>query len=301
VCLEEGTQSEWLTDLLWPLAEELVVFVPDRRRGNKSDLSDAWKAAEGVRLNAHTTRVYKPGRELSRLRAAVRGYGMVTDDVVRTKNRIRAAYRSHGLHTPGGELFRPVARKQWEQKLPAALRKQVRLLGSELDALLPLQLEAKQHLCTEARQHPAVRWLMTAPAIKEVRAAQIVAVVGTPWRFRTKRQFWSYCGLGIVMRSTANWAYTPDGRRVKVQSEQTRGLNRKRNPLLKDVFKGAATQVCTRMREHPLHQQYQRLVEAGTKPNLAKLTIARHIAAATLAVWKHEEDYDPERVGKEPR
>jgi hypothetical protein len=26
-------------------------------------------------------------------------------------------------------------------------------------------------------------------------------IVGTPHRFRTKQQFWSYCGLGIVMRS----------------------------------------------------------------------------------------------------
>jgi hypothetical protein len=32
----------------------------------------------------------------------------------------------------------------------------------------------------------------------------------------------------------------------------------------------------------------QRLLDAGTKPNLARLTIARRIAAAVLAMWKHE-------------
>jgi hypothetical protein len=31
---------------------------------------------------------------------------------------------------------------------------------------------------------------------------------------------------------------------------------------------------------------------AGTKPNLARLTIARRIAALVLAMWKHEEVYD---------
>jgi hypothetical protein len=34
-----------------------------------------------------------------------------------------------------------------------------------------------------------------------IRVAQLVSIVVTPHRFRTKRQFWSYCGLSIVMRS----------------------------------------------------------------------------------------------------
>jgi len=33
-------------------------------------------------------------------------------------------------------------------------------------------------------------------------------------------------------------------------------------------------------------------LEAGTKPNLAKLTIARKIAAIVLAMWKSGEEYE---------
>ncbi len=33
----------------------------------------------------------------------------------------------------------------------------------------------------------------------------------TPHRFRTKRQFWSYCGLGIVTRSSSLVAALLDG------------------------------------------------------------------------------------------
>ncbi len=33
------------------------------------------------------------------------------------------------------------------------------------------------------------------------------------------------------------------------------------------------------------------MVEAGTKPNLARLTIARKIAAVVLAMWKTESEY----------
>ena len=40
------------------------------------------------------------------------------------------------------------------------------------------------------------------------------------------------------------------------------------------------------------------LVRIGTKPNLAKVTLARKIAAITLAMWKHKEVYDPAKYAK---
>ena len=51
----------------------------------------------------------------------------------------------------------------------------------------------------------------------------------------------------------------------------------------------------TQLPEHPLNLNYQRMLTAGTKPNLAKLTLARQIAAIVLSMWKHGEAYDPER------
>jgi len=138
-----------------------------------------------------------------------------------------------------------------------------------------------------------VKILSTAPAIGPIRAAQIVAIVVTPQRFLTSRQFWAYSGLAIVMRSSSDWVRGPQGDWLRARVRQTRGLNRNRQPALKSVFKGAALQVATQMTGHPLHTDYQRLLDAGTKPNLARLTIARRIAAAVLAMWKHEEVYDP--------
>jgi transposase len=68
--------------------------------------------------------------------------------------------------------------------------------------------------------------------------------------------------------------------------------------VLKHVFKGAATTVITQLASEPLHQDYQRLIAAGTKPNLAKLTIARKLAAIALSVWKSKEKYDPTKHHK---
>ena len=60
---------------------------------------------------------------------------------------------------------------------------------------------------------------------------------------------------------------------------------------------GAATTVIGRAAEdQPLYRHYQSLLDGGTKPNLAKLTIARQIASIVLALWRSGETYDPERL-----
>lgn len=92
VCLEEGTQSAWLYEVLRPHAEDVKVTLPARRRGPKDDLRDAWALAEELRNGSLGTVVYKASRQMSGLRDAVRGYTMLTGDVVRVKNRIRALY-----------------------------------------------------------------------------------------------------------------------------------------------------------------------------------------------------------------
>ncbi len=42
---------------------------------------------------------------------------------------------------------------------------------------------------------------------------------------------------------------------------------------------------------NPLRQHYDRLLEGGTPPSLARVTMARKIASITLALWKKEEPY----------
>jgi hypothetical protein len=147
----------------------------------------------------------------------------------------------------------------------------------------------------ESKKVPIVKLIETAPGIGEIRAPLIVAIVISPFRFRTRRQFWSYCGLAVVTRSSADWTKNREGRWVREVAPQTWGLNRNRQPLLKSVFKGAAEIVAHHMPDHPLTLAYNRATVGGTKPNLAQLTLARRIAGAVLAMWKNKEKYDPTR------
>ena len=83
---------------------------------------------------------------------------------------------------------------------------------------------------------------------------------------------------------------------MRAQVQQTRGLNRQHNSSLKNIFKGAATTIVMRLHTDPLYEHYIQLTSAGTKPNLAQLTIARRIAAIVLRMWKDEQEYDPGKL-----
>jgi len=69
-----------------------------------------------------------------------------------------------------------------------------------------------------------------------------------------------------------------------------RGLNDNHNHDLKDIFKGAAMRASTAA--GPLHDFYEALLAKGRKPTMARLTLARKIAAITLIVWKKEVRFD---------
>ena len=183
-----------------------------------------------------------------------------------------------------------------QARLPEAARSQAELLYRQHDALVDLRREAQKAMVAEARKHRAYRLVRKCPGLGPVRAAELVAVVVIPYRFRNKRKFWNYCGLGIVTRTSSDWVRTQAGDWVRAQVKQTRGLNRDFNHTLKRVFKGAATTVIGQARDEPLYRHYVSLLDGGTKPNLAKLTLARQIASIALAVWRNEEVYDPHKL-----
>ena len=293
VCIEEGQLAEWLVEALSPHVKELRVVQPKEHQGRKSDADDAWGLAEMIRVGSAGTYVFKPTTQYRPLREAVRTYGIAVKELTRAKNRFRSLLRARGVPGVDVTIYDPNERQQWLRKLPPAYRARAEWLAERVEAATSAHDEVEEWLKLEAAKCPEVERLKTVPGLGVVRAAQIVAIVVTPHRFRKTRQFWSYAGLGIVTRASSEW------KRSKGQWErdhgvvQTRGLNRNRNALLKEVFKGAAATVL--MRPNPLREHFDRLVAAGTAPNLARLTIARRIAAATLAIWKKKEDYDPSK------
>ena len=299
VCLEEGTQSTWLYEILSPHAEEVLVVMVSESRGQKNDAKDAFTLAEQLRTGAIPKQVFKEVGEYGTLRELGRTYTMVVQDVVRVQNRIKALFRSRGIAVVGKSVYSEKGREACLKKLPHASRGAATTLYAQYDAVEAIRRQAEKDLVAEARRHPMSRVLESCPGLGPIRVAQLMPIVVSPMRFRTKRQFWSYCGLGIVMRSSSDWVRKPDGGWARAEVQQTRGLNPSHNRTLKSLFKGAATTVIAQLEAEPLHQDYQRLITAGTKPNLAKLTIARKLAAIALSMWKSKERYDSTKHRKQ--
>jgi transposase len=292
VAFEEGSLSQWLYELLEPVSQEIVVFVPPKHEGQKNDYRDACQAAEGLRTRALKHPVFKPGRELAALRSAVRTHHALVRDLTRAKVRLKSVFRARAVFV-GDDVYEPEKREKLLELLPAPERATAKAFAAELDALQPLLADREKAL-RDART-PEVARLETVPGIGLGRASTIVAVVGTPDRFRTRSQFWSYCGLGLIRWTSSDWTRGAKGQWTPAQKQCTRGLNRNRNASLKDVFKGAALSLLAAYPENPLAKAYHRRVDAGMDSGISRVTLARQIAALTLAMWKSKEDYDPKK------
>jgi transposase len=298
LCFEEGTQSAWLHEVLSPHVDQIVVTVKTERRGPKDDELDAHKLADALRTNSIEVSVFKHIGRYSKLKQLARVYQMQVSDSVRTQNRIRAMFRARGIQC-NATIYDPKRRDDWLDKLPVAFRQPTRLLLREYDAVETLRSQAEKAMVSEARKHPICQVLQTVPGLGAIRTAEIVPIVIDPHRFRTRRQFWSYSGLGIVMRSSSDWVQNKTGGWQREAVQHTRGLNRNRNATLKFVFKGAAKSIIMRADESsPLYQHYQAMLNNKIKPNLATLTLARQVAAITLSVWKTQEAFDQTRLTK---
>jgi transposase len=291
LCFEEGTQSAWLYEILSPHVSETVVAGVVGNQGPKSDARDAEGLAEKLRTGTLDRRIFKAPREFTLLRDLARSHSMLVQDVVRVQSRLKSVYRSRGIRTPGPSVYSKSGREKWKEQLSASARGRAERLYEQLDFLVNLKDQAESDLVRESRRHDVARLLQTIPGLGAIRVARLLPIVVTPHRFRTRAQFWSYCGLAVVRRSSSDWVQTSGGQWTRAQVHQTRGLNRHHNGVLKDIFKGAATTVITNCRTSELYEGYQQRLADGTRPPLAKLTLARKIASVALAVWKKGDPY----------
>ena len=297
VTFEETTQAEWLYDALRCFVADIIVCDARHNKllheGSKGDKIDARKLADLLRTGM-LRRVYHGNEGSRKLKQLMRGYETLSGDTKRTMVRIKAIFRGRGIRTPGRQVYQRQQREQWLQLLTEpGLRERVAWLYEELDHLKPLRRQAKQAMLAESRKHRAVKLLRTIPQLGPIRAALIVATIDTPHRFRTRYQLWSYSGLAVVTHMSSEYEMK-DGRVVRSRKPiATRGLNRNCNRRMKDVFIGAAT---AGTRTEPYRSYLQALEQRGIRPEMARLTLSRKIAAVALTIWKKGETFDPKKL-----
>jgi len=260
------------------------------KEGSKSDRIDARKLAELLR-NGSLSAVYHGENGLRMLKELSRSYLTISKDLGRVMNRLKALYRSWAIPCAGKQVYAPRYRSEWLSKITeAGVRRRAELYYQQLDALRFLRQQARKELLAEGRKHSATKLLRQIPGIGPLRAAHLVALMQTPHRFRTKRQLWNYSGLALETHDSAQYCIVQGQLQRSKKPQQLRGLNANHNHDLKDIFKGAAMRASTC--DGPFRNFYETLLAKGMRPTMARLTLARKIAAITLIVWKKGASFD---------
>jgi transposase len=115
-------------------------------------------------------------------------------------NRLKAIYRSQAIKCSGSSIYHPSKRQEWLAKLiEPGIRFRAETLFTELETLTALRKAAKQKMINQARKHKDFKRLCQIPGLGFVNVSRLLAQVGTPDRFQTKRQFWKYCGLAVTI------------------------------------------------------------------------------------------------------
>ena len=292
---EEGTSAAWLYDLLKPYVAKVIVCDPRKNAllnaGNKNDRVDARKLSQLLHAGLLTP-VYHGENGVRTLRELCRSYLTVTKDLTRVMNRLKALYRSWAIPCAGQKVYSPRRRNAWLDKLPeVGVRRRAEQLYQQLDVLAQIRRETRRELLAESQKHPANQLLRQIPRLGPVRVALLIALIQTPHRFRTKRQLWAYCGLALQTRASGEYRFTGGELQPSKRSPALRGLNVNHNHDLKYAFKSAALDVSTST--DPLGDFYRNLLAKGMKPTMARLTLARKMAAIVLTVWKKGARFDP--------
>ncbi len=296
VAFEEGTQAQWLHDLVVPLVDRVVVCDQrgQARQGNKGDQVDADELSELLRRGGLRA-VYHGSVHRAALKELTRAYQNLVEDSTRVMLRLKALFRARAIRTPGKRVYHPKGRAQWLAQLAdRGARFRAETLYAELDVLRALRPKAKAVMIAEAKRDPAWSVLRAIPFLGPVRVALLLATMQTPWRFRTKRHLWAYAGLAVVTKSSADYTLVAGQAVRRRRAPMNRGLNRNHNRVLKNVFKGAATAATGR--PGPLQDFYHSMITRGMREELARVTLTRKLAAITLRLWKKGYRYDPTQL-----
>ena len=293
IACEAGPLAGWLSSLLASRLRKVVVCDPRQNRlllnGTKTDRVDADNLAELARLGA-LRHVFVGDQQNRQLRRLVKHYLNAQCD------RRRVIHRLHGLFRHAGVTIKTPPRRPDRvslRRLPdEASRFVARVHLEQFRALTSAIHAARERLLLKAAEFPEYKLLQTVPYVGQLRAAELIAIVGTPVRFSSVRQFWAYAGLAVVRRVSAEHR-VESGRIVREHVSWGLHLNRNRHVRLKKIFKDIALHASIGSGE--FRAIYEHHLARGKSPGIARVALARKVAAIVRAIWRSGEPFRTQR------
>jgi len=199
---EECPLAGWLYRNLQDAATEVIVSDPRRNKlissdGDKTDDLDAADLAALYR-GGYIRQVHHPlDEDHQALREALALYYDRVRQRVREVNKFYAACHGHGITVAKKDFLKPGWRAEWFELLPKSLREQLAISAIGLESIVLQSKQAKNLLIRRARKFEIIKFWNELPGISWVRSSTIFAYLDTPWRFKTTKRLWKYCGVGL--------------------------------------------------------------------------------------------------------
>jgi transposase len=291
--IEEGPLANWLYRNLSPHVDEMIVCDPHRnalisRGGDKSDALD-WRKLATLCRGGFVKAVHHPQTlERSLFKQHVQLYHERVAHRVSEALKIIWRVRRLGVFIKQKDLTDDGLRKEMINKLPAddVARQDVELLLEGYDLAMKQTHELKRRLISLSRKEPMIKAFRDLPGVDWIRAATFLAFIDTPFRFKSKQKLWKYLGIGLERRQSGNG---PDRLRTP----------RRCSYPLKNVILGAAKSAIA-TKENVFADPYQRWLNEGCSPCIARRNLARSLATVMWGMWKSGSVFDPSQIAVAP-
>lgn len=276
IVFEECEISSWLHELLKPEVKGITVCNPAKNgkyKRNKTDKLDARELANLLR-GGFLSGVYHDSSDREKLRSIVSSYQDIVEEGVRLKNRYKSLFRRRGQNVRGKSLYND------ESLLEGLDRPDFKFIGRHIYHLLEELEAARQDYLKEmirlVKKFKESRYIKTIPGFGNIQTAKLISQIVNPGRFANKYKLNGYACL-------ARHKYESGGK--EHGSQKIYG-----NKILKCVYKMSAHSAIRG--SNGLRKYYDRLRTKGLNHEKALNSVARKIAAISLALWKKGENYN---------
>lgn len=296
---EVGSHSPWISRFLKELGHEVIVANPRKLRAiyasdRKSDRNDARMIARIARMDPQLLYPVQHGSEGAQrdlLQIKLR------DNLVRQRvdiiSSVRFTLKSMGrsLPSPNTECFAKRCRtilQGSDDTLLAMIEPSLQVVDLLTKNIRELD-RAIERLCDE--KYPTTRRLRQIMGVGAITSLSFVLTIEDPERFQQPRDVAAY--LGLVPRRDQSGSL----------DKQLR-ISKAGDAYLRRLLVGAAQYILgpfgpdTDLRRHGLALAERGGARAKKK---AVVAIARKLSVLLLVLWKHERDYEPQRLVNQPQ
>ena len=208
---------------------------------------------------------------------------------------MKAIYRSWGIPCRGKQVYAERYRAEWLGKIQeAGVRRRAEFYYQQFDALRALRQQVRRELLAEAQKHERLE-IVTRDSVDRPDPG------GSADRFDANTASFSYQAAALDLQRI--WDRDAQQRRAAVRAgraaaREEAGFDSRAESQSQSRTEESIQGCCHRGRckAGPFKEFYDALVAKGIRPEMARLTLARKMAAITLIVWKKGVRFDAQHL-----